>query len=67
MVFYKQLKLLDGHSFIAEIHQQHTMANVEEVIPNVPEAETMHLMMVKNILAYLQNLLPKGGMGKRFV
>ena len=34
-VFYSQLKLSDGHSFIAEVHQQHAMVDVEAAIPNI--------------------------------
>ena len=66
-VFYTQLKLLDGHSFIAEIHQQHAMADVEAAIPNINESETMCLMMNKNIVAYLTHYLQDAGMDKTFV
>lgn len=67
LVFYTQLKLEDGHSLIAEIHQEHAMADVEAVIPDTPAAETMALMMEKNIVAYLTHYLHDGGMDKAFV
>ena len=67
MVFYTQLKLEDGHSLIAEIHQEHAMADVEAVIPDIPAAETMALMMDKNIVAYLTHCLGDSGTDKEFV
>ena len=67
VVFYKQIKLEDGHSLIAEIHQEHAMADVEAVIPDIPAAETMVLMMEKNIVAYLTHYLEDVGMDKVFV
>ena len=67
VVFYKQMKLEDGHSLIAEIHQEHAMADVEAVIPDIPAAETMVLMMEKNIVAYLTHYLEDVGMDKAFV
>ena len=66
-VFYSKLKMLDDHSFIAEIHQQHPMADVEVVIPNMIEAKTIHLMMSKNIVAYVLNYLVDVGMTEQFV
>ena len=67
VVFYTQLKLEDGHSLIAEIHQEHAMADVEAVIPDTPAAETMALMMEKNIVAYLTYYLEEVGMDTAFV
>ena len=66
-VLYNKLKLMDGHSFIAEIYQQHAMANLEAVIPNISKAEMMHLMMSKNVVAYLLNYLVDVRMEKGFV
>ena len=66
-MFYSQLKLSDGHSFIAEVHQQQAMADVEAAIPNIAESETMRLMTRKNIVAYLTFYLENAGMDAAFV
>ena len=66
-VLYKMLKLKDGHFFLAGIHQEHVMGDVEAVIPNTPEAEAMALMMEKNVAAYLGNYLTDVGMDQSYV
>ena len=66
-VLYGSLKLRDGHSFLAEIHQEHAMGPVEAVIPNVKEAEEFALMMEKNVVAVLSNHLVEVGMDATFV
>ena len=50
---YRFMKLEDGHSIFAELHQESPLASVDAVIPNTPEAETMVLMMKRNIGAFL--------------
>jgi hypothetical protein len=66
-ILYSMLKMGDGHSLFAEVHQMQKMADVEAVIPNVAEAETMALMLGKNVVAYLQNYLVDEGMDELVV
>ena len=40
-VMYNYVKLLDGSSLFAEIHQENPMMDVEVVVANIPEAERM--------------------------
>ena len=40
-VLYNYVKMEDGHSFIAEVHQRGFMVSVNILISNTPEAETM--------------------------
>ena len=47
VVMYSKLKLGDKHPLLAEIHQKHGMGDVETVITNVHEAETMVAMIKK--------------------
>ena len=47
VVMYSKLKLGDEHPLLAEIHQRHAMGDVEAVVPNVDEAETMVAMINK--------------------
>ena len=41
------------------------MVNVEAVIPNTPEAETMVEMMNKNMAGYLRNYFPYEGISNK--
>ena len=59
------MKLADGHSLFAELHQESLLASVDAVIPNTPEAETMVLMMKRNIGAFLHFYF-EGKMDERF-
>ena len=43
----------DRHSLIAEAHQRGHMGSVDIVIPNTPEADTMVVMMNKQLPVYL--------------
>ena len=43
------------------------MGNVEAVVPNVSEAETMVEMINKNVVAYLSHYLRDEGMPATFV
>ena len=52
-ILYSMVKLSDGHSLFAEIHQRVGAQSIEVVVPNTPEAETMIAMMNKNTAAYL--------------
>ena len=62
---YRFMKLADGHSLFAELHQESPLASVDAVIPNTPEAETMVLMMKRNIGAFLHFYF-EGKMDERF-
>jgi hypothetical protein len=66
-VMYSKLKLSDGHSLVAEMHQKQEMGDVEAVVPNMPEAETMVEMINKNVVAYLTHYLKDEGMPANFV
>ena len=48
----KYMKMADGTSLIAEIHQRGPMGKVEVVVPNTSEAETMVAMMDRHFPAY---------------
>ena len=66
-VMYSKLKLSDGHTLVAEMHQKQEMGDVEAVVPNMPEAETMVEMINKNVVAYLTHYLKDEGMPAMFV
>ena len=66
-VMYSKLKLSDGHSLVAEMHQKQEMGDVEAVMPNTPESETMIETMNKNVVAYLTNYLKDEGTPAPFV
>ena len=64
----KYMKMTDGRSLIAEIHQRGTMGLVEVIVPNTAEAESMVLMMNRHFPAFCSHyLVTKAGMGKDFV
>ena len=66
-VMYSKLKLSDGHTLVAEMHQKQEMGDVEAVVPNMPEAETMVEMINKNVVAYLTHYLMDENMPTAFV
>ena len=66
-VLYKYGKMDDGHSLIAEAHQRDHMGSVYIVIPNTPEAETMVVMMNKQLPAYMTFYLDDLGLDKYFI
>ena len=51
------VKMTDGHTLFAELHQAGAMACVDVVIGKTSEAEEMVEMMNKNVAAYLSNFL----------
>ena len=53
-VLYNYVKLADGHSLFGEIHQENGMLSVDVIVLNTSNAETMLLMMNKQLAAYLQ-------------
>ena len=66
-VVYSYLKLSDGFSLIAGIDQRGTMGVVEVVVPNIPEAKQMVLMMNKQIAAFMVHYLKDQGMNEDFL
>jgi hypothetical protein len=67
-VLLKYMKMSDGHSLIAEIHQRGPMGLVEVIIPNTAEAESMILMMNRHFPAFCYHYLTThAGMGDVFV
>ncbi len=64
----KYIRLSNCHQLIAEFHQASMLVGlVHIVIPNTPEAETMVLMMNKNFLAYIGNVLKDQGLSEGFL
>ncbi len=65
---FKYLRLSDGHQLIAEIHQSsEPMPPIQAVVPNTHEAECMIVMMNKNFLAYVGNVLRDQGLPEDFL
>ena len=56
-VMLRCVKMMDGHSLLAEVHQQFALGAVDVVYPNCDEAERMILNMKKNVAAFLYFLL----------
>ena len=67
-VLLKYMKMADGHSLIAEIHQRGPLGIVEVIVPNTAEAEAMVLMMNRHFPAFcFHYLTTHAGMGDVFV
>ena len=66
-VLYYHMKLAEGYSLISEMHQESELDNVDIVVPDIPDAEAMAVMMNKQLSIYLSNYLVDAGMGKVFV
>jgi hypothetical protein len=66
-VLLKYLKMSDGTSLVAEIHQRGSMGIVEIVVPNTAEAEAMVMMMNRQFPAFCHNYFIKNGMTEAFV
>ena len=66
-VLYHHMKLAEGYSLIAEVHQESELDSVDIVVQDIPEVEAMFAMMNKQISVYLSNYLVDAGMGKVFV
>ena len=56
------VKMTDGRTLFAELHQAGAMACVDVVIGKTNEAEEMMEMMKKNVAAYLSNYLAEVGL-----
>ena len=66
-VLYHHMKLAEGYSLIAEVHQESELDSVDIVVPDIPEAEAIVFMMNKQLSVYLSNYLFDADMGKVFV
>ncbi len=66
-VLLKYLKMSNGTSLVAEIHQRGLMGIVEIVVPNTAEAEAMVMMMNRHFPAFCYNYFTKNGMTEKFV
>ena len=66
-VLYHHMKLAEGYSLIAEVHQEWELDSVDIVVPDNSEAEAMVPMMNKQLSVYLSKYLVDAGMGKVFV
>ena len=62
-----KFKLADGTSLIAEVHQRGPMGAVDVIVPNIPEAEAMLLMMNRHFPAFCLHYLVEKGMAKKLV
>jgi hypothetical protein len=65
-ILYNHVKMSDGHTMFAELHQNGPLSHVETVIPNTPEAESMVETTKKNIAAFLENYLFEAGVDAKF-
>jgi hypothetical protein len=63
-VLLNYLKMSDGHSMIAEVHQEGILKPTTIIILITAEAEHMALMMNKNLPAFLWHMLREHGMPK---
>jgi len=64
----KSLKISDGNSLFAKVHQLPApLSPVHVVVPHTPEAEQMILMMNKNFPAYISFVLEDQGLSKDFI
>ncbi len=61
------LKMSDGHSMIAEAHQEGILKPTTIIIPVTTEDEHMALMMNKNLPAFLWHMLLEHGMPEDFI
>ena len=66
-VLLKKFKLTKGTSLIAEVHQRGPMGTVDVIVPNIPKAEVMILMINQQFPAFCLNYLIEKGMDKKFV
>jgi hypothetical protein len=65
---FNYMKMSDGHQLIAEVHQASTLVgSVHIVVPNLPEAERMVMMMNKNLPAYIRNVLKDQGLPESYL
>jgi hypothetical protein len=66
-VLLHYLKISDGHSMIAEAHQEELLKPTTIIIPITAKAERMSLMMNNNIPPFLWHMLRDQGMPEDFI
>jgi hypothetical protein len=66
-VLLNYVKLSNGCSAIAEVHQGGISKPTHIIIPNTPEAEQLVGMMNKNLPAFLFHTLKEQGLPKDFI
>ena len=67
-VLYEKLKLTDGHSLIGEVYKENILANIDILVPDIPESETMVAIMKKQLGDFLYYyLMEEVKMDKQFV
>ena len=64
---YHHMKLAEGYSLIAEVHQESELDDINIGVPDIPEAGAMVAMMNKQLLIYLSKYLVDAGMDRIFV
>jgi hypothetical protein len=65
-VILKYLKMSDGHSLVAKVHQAGTQLETNVIIPHTPEAKRMIATMNKNVATFLWHMLLKQGLPDDF-
>jgi hypothetical protein len=60
-VILKYLKMSNGHSLVAKVHQAGSQLETTVIVPQTPEAEWMIATMNKNVAAFLWHMLLKQG------
>ncbi len=63
----KYLKMSDGHSFIAKVHQEGPQLETTCIVPQTLEVERLIATMNKNIDAFLWHMLLKQGLPDNFI
>jgi hypothetical protein len=63
----KYLKMSDGHSLIAKVHQEGPQLKTTCIVPHTPEAERLVATMNKNVAAFLWHMLLKKGLPKDII
>jgi hypothetical protein len=66
-VMLKYLKMSDGHSLLAEVHQAGPQLETTVIVPHTPEAKRLVATMNKNVSAFLWHMLLKQGLPDNFI
>jgi hypothetical protein len=63
----KYLKMSDGHSLLAEVHQAGPQLETTVILPHTPEAKQLVATMNKNTAAFLWHMLLEQGLPDNFI
>jgi hypothetical protein len=66
-VILKYLKMSDGHSLVAKVHQAGPQLKTTVIVPHTPEAEQMIATINKNVAPFLWHMLLKQGLPDDFI